>query len=143
MVCIVYSLTNLKELKSCEAHLSFLSQMKSLNDLSCTRTCDPSLQRLRSCDFIELESQTQWLYLKIHTHLRSHASEMLLRVILAANYKYLKKKTFISSSYIFFLMNCDLKLNKNEPGTLKDLGYKLRILFYLKQNKRLSCRKTG
>lgn len=35
-------------------------------------------------------------------------------------------------------MNCDLKLNLNEPGTLKDLGYKLRILFYLKQNKRLN-----
>lgn len=30
-------------------------------------------------------------------------------------------------------MNCDLKLNENELGKLKDLGYKLRILFYLKQ----------
>lgn len=68
MVCIVYSLTNLKELKSCEAHLSFLSQMNSLNDLSCTRTCDPSLQRLRSCDFIMLESQNDAMAVLKNTH---------------------------------------------------------------------------
>lgn len=69
MVCIVYSLTNLKELKTCEAHLSFLSPMNSLNDLSCTRTCDPSLQRLRSCDFIMLESQNDAVaaFKNIHT----------------------------------------------------------------------------
>lgn len=31
-------------------------------------------------------------------------------------------------------MNYYLKQNENEPGILQDLGYKLRILFYLKQN---------
>lgn len=69
MVCIDYSLTNLKELKTCEAHISFLSQMNSLNDLSCTQTCDPSLQRLRSYDFIMLESQNDAVavFKNIHT----------------------------------------------------------------------------
>lgn len=67
MVCIDYSLTNLKELKTCEAHISF--QMNSLNDLNYTQTCDPSLQRLRSYDFIMLESQNDAVavFKNIHT----------------------------------------------------------------------------
>lgn len=72
----------------------------------------------------------QQQYLKIHTHVCSHASEMLLRVIWQLNYKYLKKICIIFFLLFFFIyiMNCDLKLNENEPGILKDLGYKLRIL---------------
>lgn len=70
----------------------------------------------------------QQQYLKIHTHVCSHASEMLLRVIWQLNYKYLKKICIIFLLFFFYIMNCDLKLNENEPGILKDLGYKLRIL---------------
>lgn len=73
MVCVVYPLTNLKEneeLKICEAHISFLSQMNSLNDLSCTQTCDPSLQRLCLYDFIMLQSLNEATAVFKNTHTR-------------------------------------------------------------------------
>lgn len=102
MVWIVYPLINLKEneeLKICEVHYLFFHRWIHWVIWVVLKPVIPVykdyVSMISLCSKARMKQQQ---YLKIHTHVCSHASEMLLRVIWQLNYKYLKKIC------IFFLL---------------------------------------